>query len=262
MGADPARRLVARRPDQRGHDRRGSGWARRRCRPGSARAGRRRARSRRGRVRRRGPAARRSRRRPPPCVSAVASSRLTANSPVASTARRSASAARSRPSAARRPTASATIRTRTRLSSSLGSATAEREAGFGEQEVVDEERDDGRDDRRRSCRPTDPTIDHRRRGRPPRRRGSRSPASRMAMTSVPTRDRDDGERARRDGDDAGRPQRRQPLDDPGLHRRDGTSGRRGGTKRQVGTSGYTKVRLGGTPPSLIRSATQRAGPYP
>ena len=34
------------------------------------------------------------------------------------------------------------------------------------------------------------------------------------------------------------------------------------TDPPVGTAGYTKVRLGATPPPLIRSATQRAGPYP
>ncbi len=50
----------------------------------------------------------------------------------------------------------------------------EREARLGEQQVVDQERRDGRDDRGHG--PAErPDDDHRRRGRPPRRRGSRSP---------------------------------------------------------------------------------------
>ena len=135
----------------------------------------------------------------------------------------------------------------------------ERQARLGEQDVVDEERDDGRAERggrsgHGSDDDDDDEID---------RRGIGDPGP---LLEDGDHDRSDGDRPDGERDDgrrdAGRPQRCQPLDHAGLHRGDGTSGRVGGTKRQVGTAGYTKVRLGATPTPLIRSATQRAGPYP
>ncbi len=129
VGPDPVRRLVTRRPDERRDDGRGRQRSRSRVGDRSARCRAPRASPRRGRAARHGSAARRSAGRIDCGRSAVAIRRLMANDAVASVARRSASVARSRPSAARRPTASATIRTRTRLRSSTGSATTSEKRG-------------------------------------------------------------------------------------------------------------------------------------